>query len=121
MRPRVSCPDCGLALVETPDLFGSPRLKHPDTECVPFKRQHQRPAFTPCRCLACKGWFAQKTKGYRRATCSDECLRVVREWALAKGRPMPRRKTPPATYKWAERYRKLWQKRALEMDKRWAA
>jgi hypothetical protein len=115
VRRKVSCPDCGLGLIEMPDLFGAPRFAHPEGKCIPINQSTERHLYTSARCEACKGWFAQRVRGHRRSTCSEECLACVKVWNLAKGRKTPR-KPHPTTYKWSERYRGLWQRKAERQD-----
>ncbi len=117
MRRKVSCPDCGLALIEMPDLFGSPRLAHPDQECVKITQRTPLPEFTVARCQGCKTWFPQRVKGYRRATCSTACERVVRRYNLIhRARPLWKKR---GEAKKAKAVRAYWQKKAIELDNRW--
>jgi hypothetical protein len=123
---KPSCPDCGIQLVEIPDFFGSPRLKHPDVECKPnggrSEVKNKLPLFTRAICSHCNEPFPQKLKGKgksRRTTCSDRCAAEVRRQNLLKGRDKfwgERPKKQPR-----EHLREYWQKRAEELDKRWAA
>jgi hypothetical protein len=121
-RHKISCPDCGLALVEMPDFFGMPRLAHPQGECVRPSRTPETPRFTTSTCAICEKLFAQKVKGWRRITCSRGCLSEMQNRNLARGRAkLPNVEIPKVRNQWAERYRRKWQKRAEELDRKYAA
>jgi hypothetical protein len=118
VRRQISCPTCGLELVQTPDLFGAPRLRHPDTECIPIaKLEKSKNMFTSARCTMCRGLFAQPVKGYRRITCGERCINDLRRH-MAKHRVRPNWKPKRETRR--ERLSRLhWQEKAEVLDKRW--
>lgn len=118
-RKRLSCPDCGLALVEVPDFFGSPRFAHPTDTCVPVTRNTPQPEFTASQCASCKAWFPQRTKGYRRATCSEPCVNALRRQNMIQHARPKWRKRPERRQ--LRSLRERWQRKAEVQDRRWAA